>query len=133
LQVIGAISDVLVSRESPRRLIDAMSAFLTRIVSLTVTEEGYCHDPASGTLDGAYSKIRHDLNDMSAPRRAPGLIIAALLQRRAVGLKPFTVMSWDNLPRNGRAKHRVLSRFATLVVLSDKRKQSWNASNPCID
>jgi fructuronate reductase len=124
---------VLVLPESPRRLIDAMSASLTRIVSLTVTERGYCHDPAIGTPDEAYSKIHHDFNDMSAPRRAPGLIIAALLQRRAVGLKPFIVMSWDNLPRNGRAKHRIPSRFAALVVLSDKRKQSRNASNPCID
>jgi fructuronate reductase len=115
LRVIGSISDVLVSRESPRRLIDAMSAPSTRIVSLTVTEKGYCHDPASGTLDEAHPDVLHDLKAMSAPRSAPGLIIAALLQRRAAGLRPFTVMSCDNLPGNGRVTHRVLSRFAALV------------------
>ncbi len=115
LQVIGAISDVLVAPESPRRLIDALLAPSTRIVSLTVTEKGYCHDPASGTLDEAHPDIRHDLNDISASRSAPGLIIAALAQRRAAGLKPFTVLSCDNLPGNGRVTHRVLSRFAALV------------------
>ena len=33
----------------PRALLGRIAAPATRIVSLTVTEKGYCHDPATGT------------------------------------------------------------------------------------
>ena len=38
-----------------------MSAPQTRIVTLTVTEKGYCHDPATGALNEAHPDIVHDL------------------------------------------------------------------------
>jgi fructuronate reductase len=91
-----------------------MSGPSTRIVSLTVTEKGYCHDPASGTLNEAHPDIRADLATPDQPRTAPGLIVAALKARRAAGLKPFTVLCCDNLPANGRTVRRVIARFAAL-------------------
>ena len=115
LRVIGSISRVLVAPEDPEALLAAMCDPAVRIASLTVTEKGYCHLPATGELDEAHPDIRHDLAHPDAPRSAPGFIVRALARRRAAGTAPFTVLSCDNLPANGRTAKRVLSRFATLV------------------
>jgi fructuronate reductase len=115
LQVIGAIGDVIVAPEKPERLIAAMADPAIRIVSLTVTEKGYCHDPVSGTLNEAHPDIVHDLANMAQPRSAPGFIVAALARRKAAGIPAFTVLCCDNLPSNGRTVKRVLTRMAELV------------------
>ncbi len=114
LRIIGSILDVVVATEERERLLTAMADRRTRIVSLTVTEKGYCHDPATGRLDEAHPDIRHDLTEPGAPRTAPGLIVEALARRRAAGVAPFTVLTCDNLPSNGRVAKRILDRFAAL-------------------
>ncbi len=114
LRVIGSVVDVLVAAEERARLLAAMADPRIRIVSLTVTEKGYCHDPATGELDEAHPDIRHDLANPHAPVTAPGLIVEALAQRRAAGVAPFTVLTCDNLPSNGHVVKRILDRFATL-------------------
>lgn len=93
LRVIGAVSDVLVAPEDPERLLGAMADPRTRIVSLTVTEKGYCHDPATGELNEDHPDVMHDLRSAEPPRSAPGLIVEALARRRAAGLAPFTVLT----------------------------------------
>jgi fructuronate reductase len=115
LRVIGAVRDVLVAPENPAALLEAMCRPSVAIVSLTVTEKGYCHDPATGRLDESHPDIVHDLAHPAAPRSAVGILARAIARRRAEGLAPFTPLCCDNLPANGRTLHRILSRFATLV------------------
>jgi fructuronate reductase len=115
LRVVGSILDVLVGPESPEALIARMSDPAVAIVSLTVTEKGYCHDPATGRLDETHPDVVHDLANPEAPRSALGYLTAAIARRRAAGTRPFTVMSCDNLPANGRTAGRILTRFAELV------------------
>jgi fructuronate reductase len=114
LGVVGAIMDVIVAADDPERLIAAMADPRIRIVTLTVTEKGYCHDPATGMLNETHPDVAHDLACMDAPRSAPGYLLAALARRRAANIPPFTVVSCDNLPSNGRTMHRVLTRMAEL-------------------
>ena len=114
-RVIAALKDILVAPENRQALIEAMSLPTVKIVSLTVTEKGYAHDPATGELNEAHPDIIHDLANMDAPRSAPGFLVAALRQRRACGLAPFTVLTCDNLPANGRTVAKVVARLATLV------------------
>ncbi|MDQ3557939.1 MAG: mannitol dehydrogenase family protein [Pseudomonadota bacterium] len=114
LRVIGAVTRVLVAPEDPEALIAAMADPRIRIVSLTVTEKGYCHDPATGGLNEDHPDVIHDLRGTEAPRSAPGIVIEALARRRSAGLAPFTVLSCDNLPSNGRLTKRILRRFAQL-------------------
>ncbi len=114
LRVIGSVGEVLVAPEGAAVLVARMSDPAVRIVTLTVTEKGYCHDPASGELDEAHPDIRHDLGAPHAPRSAPGLLVAALAARKAAGVPPFTVLTCDNLPTNGVTVKRVLARFAAL-------------------
>jgi fructuronate reductase len=113
-RVIGALREVLVAPENPEKLLRAMSDPSVRIVSLTVTEKGYCHDPASGKLDETHPDIRHDIEAPHQPRSAPGFLLEALARRRAAGVAPFTVLTCDNLPSNGRTVHGVLARLAEL-------------------
>ncbi len=114
LRIIGALREVLVAPEAPAALIAAMAAPDVRIVSLTVTEKGYCHDPASGRLRADHPDVIHDLAHPNAPRSAPGYILAALRARRAAGLRPFSVLCCDNLPANGHTVHQVLQDLAEL-------------------
>ena len=114
IAVIGSITNILVAPEDPAALIAQMAHPQTAIVSLTVTEKAYCRDPASGALDEADALIRHDLANPHAPRSVFGFLTAAIADRRAAGLAPFTVLCCDNLPSNGHTVHKLLHRFATL-------------------
>ena len=114
LQVIGSVLGVLVAPEDPAALIAALAHRDVAIASLTVTEKAYCSDSATGLLDEAHPDIVYDLAHPQAPRSALGLLTAAIAQRRAEGLTPFTVLCCDNLPSNGATVHRLLTRFATL-------------------
>ena len=113
-RVIGSITDVLVGPEAPARLVEAMCRPSVKVVSLTITEKGYCHNPATGELDEAHADVRHDLAHPQAPRSALGFIVEALARRRAAGVPAFTLLSCDNLPANGETLHRVVRRFASL-------------------
>ena len=121
-RVIGCVRAVLVAPEDPAALLTVMAQDTCRIVSLTVTEKGYCHDPATGRLDHGHPDIRHDLEHPMTPRSAIGLIVAALRRRRASGLPPFTVLCCDNLPHNGRLLAALARDFA---ALRDDRLAAW--------
>jgi len=101
LRVIGAGRGVLVGPEDPAALVVAMAEAEVHIVTLTVTEKGYRLDPATGDLLLDDPDVAADVADIASPRTAPGFIVAALAARKAAGLKPFTVISCDNLPHNG--------------------------------
>ena len=114
LRIIAAIRACLVGRDDPAALVAAMARPEIRILSLTITEKGYCLDPASGDLAASHADIVHDLAHRDQPRSAPGFICAALRQRMAARIAPFTLLSCDNLARNGRVLKRVLMQFAEL-------------------
>jgi fructuronate reductase len=114
LQVIGALKDVLVAPENPAILLRAMSDPAVAIVTLTVTEKGYCHEPAKGVLDEAHPDIVYDLAAPAMPRSVPGFIVEALYRRRELGVPAFTVLCCDNLPHNGRTVATIVTRYAAL-------------------
>jgi fructuronate reductase len=80
-----------------------------------VTEKGYCHSPSTGRLNPDHPDILHDLGHPGLTRSAPGMIVAALARRRAAGVQPFTVLSCDNLPSNGRLVRGIVLELAALT------------------
>jgi fructuronate reductase len=112
LSVIGCLKRLLVASEDPQEVIEQIATPATAIISLTVTEKGYCHDPASGRLDWSHPDIRHDLATPERPRSAVGMLVAGLERRRSRQVAPPTVMSCDNLPANGRTLGRLVIAFA---------------------
>lgn len=113
-RIVGSVRQILVNQEAPGAVLDAMTDQAVRIVSLTVTEKGYCHDPATGDLDESHPAIVADLEHADRPTSAIGLLVEALDRRRRGGIPPFTVLTCDNLPSNGNTVRRLVLRFAAL-------------------
>jgi fructuronate reductase len=113
-RVIGSVRELLVAPESVEAVLARMTDPAVAIVSLTITEKGYCR-AADGGLDVAHPAIRADLANLASPRSAIGLLAAAIERRRAAGIAPFTMLSCDNLPSNGSVLHRLVAEFAAAV------------------
>lgn len=111
---VEVLERVLVAPENPAAVLEAMAAPGVRIVSLTVTEKGYCHNPATGALDPTHPDIVHDLAS-TTPRSTPGYLVRALARRRAAKLPPFTVLCCDNLPQNGATVRGVVLELARSI------------------
>jgi fructuronate reductase len=111
-RVIGSLAEVLVAPEDVAAAVAIMAAPVTRLITLTVTEKGYCRDSATGQLDAAHPDIIHDLAEPDAPRSAPGLLLAALRARWQQRIAAPTILCCDNLPENGRAVRRVVLELA---------------------
>jgi mannitol 2-dehydrogenase len=113
-RVIGSIVEYLYAPDDPEAVIEKMAAPSTRIVSLTITEGGYNISDLTGEFDLTNPDVIADLQPGAMPRTAFGLITEALRRRWARGLRPFTVMSCDNLQDNGYRSKRVFTAFARL-------------------
>jgi fructuronate reductase len=101
-RVIGAIRDVLVAPREPAAVVAAIAARDTHVVTLTVTEKGYCRQPDGmvdpAVVNGRARTIYHYLRD-------------AFATRRSAGHPGLTLVSCDNLTANGPALHRAISEF----------------------
>src|SRR5206468_11999100 len=77
-RVIGSVREILFLG-AERGVIDARLVNpATRIVTLTVTEKGYCHDPATGRLNFEHHDIVHDLAHPRESVSVVGVRVAAL-------------------------------------------------------
>jgi fructuronate reductase len=112
LRVVGSIVELLGGEADLRHVLERMCAPSTRIVSLTVTEKAYYLDVASGQLLMNATAVAADLANPTEPKTILGLIVQALRQRRAAGVPPFTVLSCDNLPNNGKTAKAAVLAFA---------------------
>ena len=100
-RVVGSILRVVDSQAGPQPALAALAAAEIGAVTLTVTEKGYCHHPATGQLDWQSPAILHDLAEPGEPVSLPGLVVRALDARRRTHGRPLTVISCDNIPMNG--------------------------------
>lgn len=130
LTIVGSIADVLLAPENPQAVLDVIAAPATHIVSLTITEKGYCHDPASGTINWDHPDIVHDLANPAAPKSAIGYLAAGLYQRMEAGAGPVTLMSCDNLPHNGAVLKAVLTAYVAQAMPDLATWLAANASFP---
>ena len=124
-RVIDVLNDVLVAPEDPEAVLAAMADPGVKIVSLTVTEKGYCHNPATGALNPDHPDIVQDLNN-DLPCSAPGYLVRALQRRQAAGVPPFTVLTCDNLPDNGALVRGVVLDLARRI---DPALADWIADH----
>ena len=113
IRVIGAIERILVAPDDPEKVIEVLADPLTKIVTLTVTEKGYCHAQKSDLLDFENTDIAADLKSPEKPKSMPGFLSAAFARRMARGLGGLTILSCDNLPNNGRILGSVVLEFTS--------------------
>ncbi|WP_081788352.1 mannitol dehydrogenase family protein [Candidatus Blastococcus massiliensis] len=113
-RVVGVMIDYHFAPDDPARVLDLLTDERTRMVSLTITGSGYRLCPSRGTFDADDVDIRADLRCPDRPRTVFGYLVEALDRRRRAGLPPFTVVSCDNMHRNGDAARAAVVGFARL-------------------
>ena len=115
-RVVGVVKNAIHAQvDGLEAVFTAMTQPEVAIVSLTVTEKGYCHTPATGTILLDHPLIAHDLANPQQPKSAPGVIVEALARRKAAGLPAFSVMSCDNMPENGHVTRNVITAYAQAI------------------
>lgn len=114
--VIGSINSYLFAPDDREAVIAKLAHPDTHIVSLTITESGYYYNENTHELQSNHPDIKFDLDpaNENAPRTTFGFLYAAMARRHQQGLKPFTVMSCDNMQKNGAITRHMLDSFARL-------------------
>lgn len=112
-RVVGVVKQALHAQvDGLDAVFQALAQPEVAIVSMTITEKGYCHSPATGQLQLDHPLIVRDLANPHHPQSAVGVIVAALAQRKAAGQSAFSVMSCDNMPENGHVTRNVITTYA---------------------
>ena len=124
--VIGSLAGLIFAGEGSAALLDAVDRPAIRIVSLTVTENGYCLNPATKELDFDHPLIRADFTNLEQPRSTIGIIVEALRRRRISGAAPFTPLTCDNIQHNGN-----VLRAAVLLLAKERNPglSAWIEAN----
>lgn len=125
-ELIGAIAEVLVAPKHYEQVLARMTAPTTHIISMTITEKGYCLT-AAGVLDRTLSSIVADVaalrqalsqGDIASARcvSAPGLLLQAVWLRLDAGTKLPVLLSCDNLTDNGHKLKAAIRALAAEVL-----------------
>jgi fructuronate reductase len=110
----SALRDVVFAAEETESLLRSIADETTHVVTLTVTEKGYRHDPATRRLRTADPEIRADA-DGRPPRTVVGQLVRGLQMRQRRGSGPVTVVCCDNLPSNGATLRELVDDFVGLL------------------
>ena len=110
-RVIGAVKGYLNASRDKEKGISRIADDRTKLVTLTVTENGYYYDKKTGGPDMNDPTVRGDLKHPTDPSTAAGFLSAALKRRYESGRAPLTVMSCDNIPSNGQVLESCVMSF----------------------
>jgi fructuronate reductase len=111
-RVIGSIKEVLVAKDDINKVLDRMTSAETKLITLTVTQNGYYYDHKTGQLDSSHPHIKDCLDDNSDSCSTVGLLVKALETRKNNNLPPPIILSCDNFPGNGNVLRNVVLAYA---------------------
>ncbi|UQX12099.1 mannitol dehydrogenase family protein [Candidatus Mycobacterium methanotrophicum] len=121
-RVVGSIGSCHYAPNDSAAVRRALVDPQTRVVSLTITGNGYFLDPVTGEFDASHPDVRADLVVSNCFVTAWGYLAEALHRRRHAGVAPFTVLCCDNIPDNTQAARTALVSFA---ALRDPQLAGW--------
>ena len=125
-RLIGSLKSYIFGPENAESVFHKMADPAIKIVTLTATEGGYyCHQ-TTGELDLTNANVRHDLENPKQPKTIFGYLAEGLDRRRNASVKPFTVLSCDNLQGNGHVAKKTLIAFCNQ---KDKELAAWIEKN----
>jgi mannitol 2-dehydrogenase len=125
-RVVGSMQRYLFAPPDPEVVIEKMASPEIRIVTLTVTEKGYCVDQVTGEFDKGHPDIVHDLENPKTPVSVIGYLAEGLNRRYLKGIGPFTVLSCDNLQGNGDVVRKMVLEFTARL---DPNLSEWISAN----
>lgn len=112
LRIVGALQQVLVAAENPTAVVDVLAQSNTRVITLTITEKGYCFNPVDNSLLLTHADIKHDIENFPLqPKTAIGYLAASLQKRYLNQGGGVSLLSCDNLPNNGKLLKQVLHDY----------------------
>ncbi len=116
-RVVGSVREVLFSGQQMTEVIARIARAETKIVSVTVTEKGYCANVGGREPLWDHPDIANDLLHANQPVSVLGVLAAGLHERfRAFGKPggaPLTILCCDNLPENGAVLETLVHQFVT--------------------
>jgi len=113
-RVIGAVREAMSAKSFPQAVLARLVAPTTRVVTMTVTENGYCLTPG-GDLDTGREEIAHDLANPRTPVSLIGWLVEGLRLRQRAATPPYTMISCDNVAGNGSRLQRAVTQFARAI------------------
>lgn len=126
-RVVGVVKQALhADVDGISKVLEVMTRPEIAIVSITVTEKGYCYLPTTASIDTHNELIKYDIANPTKPKTVPGVIVEALRLRQEKGLPAFTVMSCDNMPENGHVTRNVV---LALAKMRDAKLAQWIEEN----
>jgi fructuronate reductase len=111
IRIVGAIREMLTAADAPEAALARLAHGRTRMITLTITEKGYCLTSA-GDLDLGHPDVAADLARPAAPRSAIGWLVEGLRRRRGSGAGGLPIVSCDNLTDNGGKLGRAVCALA---------------------
>jgi fructuronate reductase len=113
-RVIGSVREAMSAKSFPQAVMARLAAPTTRVVTMTVTENGYCLT-RGGDLDTDRPEVAHDVSNPRTPESLIGWLVEALRQRQRAATPPFTMISCDNVAGNGERLKRAVTQFARAI------------------
>lgn len=114
LDVINIHTEVLIASEEMEQVLDYMANPDIKIISLTVTEDGYSYSQALGGLDVESEGVASDLKQKGHPKTIVGQLVEGLHRRFLDSAARVSVLSCDNLAENGRLTNELVREFIIL-------------------
>jgi fructuronate reductase len=124
-RVLAPIRELVFAASQADVLTSRIAAPSTHVVTVTVTEKGYRHDPVTRRLDLTDSDIRADAAGRS-PVTVVGQLVRAMQARQRDNHGPLTVVCCDNLTSNGATLRGLVDDFCSLLPIAGQSTlRSW--------
>ena len=135
LAVHGGIANYTNSTKNPEKAFEVLSSSSTKLITLTVTEKGYCYDSENNKLDIKNPAIVKDLKPFTPPSSVIGALSKSLNIRFETTKTPVTIMSCDNVPENGDMLKGCVYDFIAIKYphILDWVKENINFPNTMVD
>lgn len=124
-RIIGSIGEVLHAPSDMEKTIGYIADAGIKIISLTITEKGYCYDEEKN-LDTGNPRVAEDLLLQDHASTIYGYVLKGLQARRQRQSGPVTILSCDNLPGNGDLTRKLFMQFA---AIADPSMVQWIDEN----
>jgi fructuronate reductase len=136
-RLVGSVIETITVLDSAdlSRALEAGAGNHIRVITMTVTEKGYCHIPATGELNPHHPDILHDISNPASPVSVPGFVLEVLRLRRDRGVPWPTILSCDNVPDNGATLRRCVIGLARLIdpALAEAVERDGRFLNTMVD
>ena len=131
IRVVGSVVDCMNATDDSTRISELIGSNGIRMVTLTLKESNYHFTPDFSRLNGKDPHIRFDMMARPhIPQRTPvGILVTGLFMRFKNKGEPLTVLSCENLPRNGEIARLMVEQYAVLRYPLEPAFHRWLSVN----